>query len=315
MKQSYWGHIAIIAVNLIFGFNTPITKSVLGSEFMISPLALTFLRFAGAASVFWIAAALLKVPKAGKKDILIMIVASFLGIALNQMSFVVGLSSTSPVDASIVVTLTPVLTMIAAALFLKEPITALKVLGVFIGCAGAVLLILTSANNSSAERSWVGNLFCLTSCIAYALYLTLFKKLISRNHPLTLMKWMFLFGTIMVLPICYKPLSEVPFANLPAEIWLKLIYIVLAATFVTYLLIPVGQVRLRPTTLSMYNYLQPIVTTLVAVFMGMDTFGWHKALAAGLVFLGVYVVTQSKSRQQIENEKRLKEKEKSALRD
>ena len=119
MKQSYWGHIAIIAVNLIFGFNTPITKSVLGSEFMISPLALTFLRFAGAASVFWIAAALLKVPKAGKKDILIMIVAAFLGIALNQMSFVVGLSSTSPVDASIVVTLTPVLTMIAAALFLK----------------------------------------------------------------------------------------------------------------------------------------------------------------------------------------------------
>ena len=225
-----------------------------------------------------------------------MIVAAFLGIALNQMSFVVGLSSTSPVDASIVVTLTPVLTMIAAALFLKEPITALKVLGVFIGCAGAVLLILTSANNSSAERSWVGNLFCLTSCIAYALYLTLFKKLISRNHPLTLMKWMFLFGTIMVLPICYKPLSEVPFASLPAEIWLKLIYIVLAATFVTYLLIPVGQVRLRPTTLSMYNYLQPIVTTLVAVFMGMDTFGWHKALAAGLVFLGVYVVTQSKSK-------------------
>lgn len=122
------------------------------------------------------------------------------------------------------------------------------------------------------------------------------------------MKWMFLFGTIMVLPICYKPLSEVPFASLPAEIWLKLAYIVLAATFVTYLLIPVGQVRLRPTTLSMYNYLQPIVTTLVAVFMGMDTFGWHKALAAGLVFLGVYVVTQSKSRQQIENEKRLKEK-------
>ena len=178
----------------------------------------------------------------------------------------------------------------------------------FIGCAGAVLLILTSAYISSAERSWVGNLFCLTSCIAYALYLTLFKKLISRNHPLTLMKWMFLFGTIMVLPICYKPLSEVPFASLPAEIWLKLIYIVLAATFVTYLLIPVGQVRLRPTTLSMYNYLQPIVTTLVAVFMGMDTFGWHKALAAGLVFLGVYVVTQSKSRQQIENEKRLKEK-------
>jgi drug/metabolite transporter (DMT)-like permease len=222
---------------------------------------------------------------------------------MNQMSFVVGLSTTSPVDASIVVTLTPVLTMIAAALFMKEPITVLKVAGVFIGCAGALLLVLTSANSSTAERSWLGNLFCLSSCIAYALYLTLFKKLIQRNHPLTLMKWMFLFGSLMVLPICYKPLSQVPFADLPIQMWGKLAYIILGATFVTYLLIPIGQTRLRPTTLSMYNYMQPIITTLVAVFMGMDSFTGEKLLAAGLVFAGVYVVTQSKSRKQLDSEK------------
>lgn len=308
MKQSYAGHIAIIAVNLIFGFNTPITKSVLDSQYAISPLALTFMRFVGAALVFWLAAFMFKAPKASKKDILIMIIASLLGISLNQMCFVVGLSSTSPVDASIVVTLTPVLTMIAAAIFLREPITFLKVLGVMIGCSGALLLILTSANQSSVAGSWSGNLFCLLSCIAYALYLTLFKKLIQRNHPLTLMKWMFLFGSFMVFPVCYKPLSQVPFAALPASLWLKIAYVILAATFVTYLLIPIGQVRLRPTVLSMYNYLQPIVTTLVAVLMGMGTFGWHKALAAGLVFLGVYVVTQSKSRKQMDAEKAEKEK-------
>lgn len=308
MKQSYAGHIAIIAVNLIFGFNTPITKSVLDSQYAISPLALTYLRFAGAALVFWIAAFMFKAPKASKKDILIMILASLLGISLNQMCFVVGLSSTSPVDASIVVTLTPVLTMIAAAIFLREPITFLKVLGVMIGCSGALLLILTSTHQSSVAGSWSGNLFCLLSCIAYALYLTLFKKLIQRNHPLTLMKWMFLFGSLMVLPICYKPLSQVPFSILPAGLWLKIAYVILAATFITYLLIPIGQVRLRPTVLSMYNYLQPIVTTLVAVLMGMGTFGWHKALAALLVFLGVYVVTQSKSRKQMDAEKAEKEK-------
>lgn len=308
MKQSYAGHIAIIAVNLIFGFNTPITKSVLDSQYAISPLALTYLRFAGAALVFWIAAFMFKAPKASKKDILIMILASLLGISLNQMCFVVGLSSTSPVDASIVVTLTPVLTMIAAAIFLREPITFLKVLGVMIGCSGALLLILTSTHQSSVAGSWSGNLFCLLSCIAYALYLTLFKKLIQRNHPLTLMKWMFLFGSLMVLPICYKPLSQVPFSILPASLWLKIAYVILAATFITYLLIPIGQVRLRPTVLSMYNYLQPIVTTLVAVLMGMGTFGWHKALAALLVFLGVYVVTQSKSRKQMDAEKAEKEK-------
>lgn len=303
MKQSYLGHAAIVAVNLIFGFNTPITKSVLQGGYSISPLALTFMRFAGAAAVFWLASLVLKAPKANKKDIGIMFVASLLGISLNQMCFVVGLSTTSPVDASIVVTLTPVLTMLFAALFLREPITWLKVLGVMLGCGGALLLVLTSAQSGGATRSWSGNVFCLLSCIAYALYLTLFKKLISRNHPLTLMKWMFLFGTVSVFPICFKPLSEVPFAALPWDVWLRIAYIVLAATFVTYLLIPIGQVRLRPTTLSMYNYLQPIVTTLVAVYMGMGTFGWYKALAAGLVFVGVYVVTRSKSRAQIEADK------------
>lgn len=308
MKQSYWGHMAIIGVNLIFGFNTPITKSVLGSEFAVSPLALTFLRFIGASLVFWLAAWLFKAPKASKKDVAIMIVAAFLGIAMNQMSFVVGLSSTSPVDASIVVTLTPVLTMIAAALFLKEPITVLKVAGVFIGCAGALLLVLSSANDSTVERSWLGNLFCLSSCIAYALYLTLFKNLIQRNHPLTLMKWMFLFGSIMVFPICYKPLLQVSFAEFPIQMWGKLAYIILAATFVTYLLIPIGQTRIRPTTLSMYNYLQPVITTLVAVFMGMDSFTGQKALAAGLVFAGVYVVTQSKSKKQLDSERAKKQK-------
>lgn len=308
MKQSYAGHVAIIAVNLIFGFNTPITKSVLSSPYSISPLALTYLRFAGAALVFWVAAFLLKAPKANKKDILIMLLASLLGISLNQMCFVVGLSSTSPVDASIVVTLTPVLTMIAAAVFLREPITFLKVLGVMIGCSGALLLILSSSNGTSVSGSWSGNLFCLLSCIAYALYLTLFKNLIHRNHPLTLMKWMFLFSTFMVLPICYKPLTQVSFAAIPASVWLKIAYVILAATFVTYLLIPIGQVRLRPTVLSMYNYLQPIVTTLVALLVGMGTFGWHKALAAGLVFLGVYVVTQSKSRKQMDEEKARSEK-------
>lgn len=309
MKQTHIGHLAIFVVNLLFGLNTPITKTILLSDYDISPLALTYFRYIGAAVAFWLAALVFRAPEASRKDILLFVLASVFGIVLNQTTFVVGLSTTSPVDASIVVTLTPIITMIFAAIFIKEPITTKKVVGVLIGCAGALLLILTSNTLGNAPRSLFGNMLCLLSCLSYGLYLTLFRNLIARNHPLTLMKWMFLFGTVMLLPFSYDSVIHVPYSSIPLDIYLRIGYVVLVATFLTYFLIPIGQVRIRPTTLTMYNYLQPVVTTLLAVYMGLDTFGWHKALAALLVFLGVYVVTKSKSRQQMEEQK-LKEENK-----
>jgi drug/metabolite transporter (DMT)-like permease len=304
MKEVPKGHIAIIIVNLIFGFNTPITKSIL-TQYNIEPLALTFFRIAGSAIVFWIASLFVKTKfKATKKDIGLFFIASLLGIVLNQMMFVVGLSSTSPVDASIIVTLVPILTMIIAAVYLKEPITTKKVSGVLIGCSGALLLILSSTVSHNQTASLGGNLCCMVSCIAYATYLTVFRDLIKRNHPIVLMKWMFLFSTIMIAPFSYRSVLSIDYTTFSSDLILRICYVVFVATFFAYLLIPIGQSRLRPTTLSMYNYLQPIVTTVVSVVVGIDLFGWHKALAAALVFLGVYVVTQSKSRAQMEEQKK-----------
>ncbi|MDR1005242.1 MAG: DMT family transporter [Bacteroidales bacterium] len=302
MKEASKGHLSIFAVNLIFGFNTPITKSVL-SELHIQPLALTFLRFAGAAAAFWIASCFIKTAKATKKDIGLFFIASILGIVLNQMLFVVGLASTSPVDASIIVTIVPILTMIIAAFYLKEPVTTKKVAGVLIGLAGALLLILTSNHSGAQSGSLKGDLLCIGSCLAYATYLTVFRDLIKRNHPVVLMKWMMLFGALISTPFCYQSVIAVDIPSLTTDEILKVCYVVLFATFVAYLLIAIGQARLRPTTLTMYNYFQPVVTTLISVYLGLDVFGWHKALAAGLVFLGVYVVTKSKSRQQIEEQR------------
>ncbi len=298
MKQTHIGHLSIFAVNLIFGINTPITKSILNSSMNIDALALTYLRFIGATLVFWLVSIVFKIPKASKKDIPFFILASFFGVVLNQTSFVFGLSKTSPVDASIVVSLTPIVTMIFSAIFVKEPITFKKVLGVLIGCSGALILILSNAS-SGGNSNWIGNAICFVSCLSYGLYLTAFKPLIQRNHPITLMKWMFLFGTIISTPFTFSHLTNIEFSQIDADITLRILYVILGATFVTYLLIPVGQTRIRPTTLSMYNYLQPIVTTVLSVFMGLGVFGLKQSIATALVFLGVYIVTQSKTRAQV----------------
>ncbi|MDR2980005.1 MAG: DMT family transporter [Bacteroidales bacterium] len=296
------GHIAMIATNVLFGLNTPISKSAL--QEYISPFSLTFFRMSGACLLFWLVSLFLKSEKIRAKDLLLIFLASMLGIFVNQFSFVMGLSITLPVNAALIVTATPILTMVLSFLFRKEPITGKKAGGVFLGVGGAILLILTShAMAGGFSGNIRGDVLCFTSSLSYALYLTAFKKLIDRYHPVTLMKWMFLFAAIVALPFCYDSVSQISFAELPVIGYLEITYIVVIATFVTYLLIPIGQKELRPTTLSMYNYLQPIITTSIAVVFGLDTLGWEKVLSAVLIFTGVYLVIRSKSRAQLEAEK------------
>jgi drug/metabolite transporter (DMT)-like permease len=260
------------------------------------------LRIAGAGLLFWIASVFVKEDKVSSKDLLMLFFAGMLGVTVNQFAFIEGLSMTSPINAAIIVTLTPIITMVLAAIYQKEPITRKKVAGVFVGACGAVLLILTAAQAINNTGSMTGNLLCLLSSASYALYLTAFKGLINKYSPITLMKWMFLFSAIVTLPLCLDDIRSVSWQAIPLNGYLRIGYVVILATFVTYMLIPVGQKLLRPTTLSMYNYLQPVVASLAAIAMGLDSFGWNTALAAVLVFCGVYIVTQSKSRAQIEEE-------------
>jgi len=195
--------------------------------------------------------------------------------------------------------------MIIAALYLREPITGKKILGVVVGAAGALLLILSGAHLVSGRTgsgSVSGDLLCLFAQLSFATYFVVFKKLISRYSPVTLMKWMFLYATACCLPFGYSDLKAVGWAELGWADYAQIAYVVLGATFLAYLLMPIGQKNLRPTVASSYNYVQPLVATLVAVSLGMDTFGWLKGVAVLLVFAGVYIVTISKSRAQLEAE-------------
>lgn len=298
------GHLALFIANLIFGLNNPITRTLIPDK--ISPFAITISRMIGAAILFWIASLFVKKEKMEKKDILKLFFAALFGIVLNQMVFLEGLSLTSPIDASLVITLLPIVTMILAAIIIKEPITWLKVIGVIVGACGALLLIFNSASGGSTGN-FKGNLIILISTFSFALYLTLFKEVISKYSPVHTMKWMFLFASLVSYPFCHKAVVNTNFASFDTTVYLRIFYIVFFATFIAYLLVPIGQKTLRPTTLSMYNYMQPIVGSLLTIALGMDHLSYENILSAVLVFAGVYIVTQSKSRAQLEAEKAKKE--------
>lgn len=296
------GHLALLLANIIFGVNNPVARMLMPE--VLDPMALTFFRFSGGMLLFWIASLFLKREHVSAKDKLLLFFASIFGLTLNQLPFFFGLSMTSSIDASIVVTMLPIVTMLLAAVFLREPITQMKAVGVLVGASGALIIVFSSQSvTQSGTGNMLGNLIVFLAVISFSLYLTLFKNLISKYQPVTVMKWMFLFATITGLPFCYNSLTEMSLTALPLNVWLSIGFVVVFATFLGYLLLPVGQKTLRPTTLSMYNYVQPIMASLVAIVIGIDPFGYQQALAAVLVFSGVYIVTQSKSRAQVEAEK------------
>lgn len=289
----------MLGANVIFGLFSPVSKSLLNAG-VIDSWGLTMARMGGAAAVFWIASPLFGRERVAPRDLLLLFFASLLGIVLNQGSFILGMSMTSPIDASIVTTTAPIFAMVIAALYLREPITGKKVLGVALGAAGALTLILSGMRPAQGGGSVKGDLLCMFAQLSFATYFVVFKKLISRYKPVTLMKWMFLYATVCCLPFGYGRLVQADWTAFGWDNYAQLAFIVLGATFFTYLLLPVGQKNLRPTVACMYNYVQPLVASLVTVLSGMDRFTATKGCAVVLVFLGVYIVTQSKSRAQMD---------------
>jgi drug/metabolite transporter (DMT)-like permease len=289
----------MLVVTIIFGLNIPLSKSLL--PVTISPEGLTLSRIFFAAVAFWIASLFVKYEHVPLKDHGFLLVGAFCGVMFNQGLFIIGLNQTSPIDASIIITVGPLFAMIFAALILKEPITLMKVGGVLVGGCGAILLVYSGHNNISAQSSLTGNLMIMTSSMIYAFYLVITKPLTTRYSPITMMKWMFLYGAILLTPLFYHHILESKLIHEPEiKPVLQMIYTLFGATFITYLLLTMAQKRLRPTTISMYNNLQPLIASFAAIVVGMDHFSVVKLLAGMLIFSGVYLVTQSKSKADLE---------------
>lgn len=302
-KEKWQGHIAILMTNVIFGLNTPIAKTLVPE--WIHPFALTLVRMSCATVVFWSISLFLPREKVRGKDLAILFFAALFGLIGAQLSFAVALQYTSPVNISLIAAMTPVIVMLMAALFLKEPITGKKAGGVFIGACGALLLILQSSPTGSGSNNTLGTLLCIVNIVTYATYLIITRTISQRYSPVTLMKWMFLFAAMIAIPLGFNKLGESKIFTTPildTSALLRLGYIVVMATGVAYLLVPIALKRIRPTTVSMYNNAQPIIASIVAILIGQDIFTWDKPVAAALVFFGVYLVTQSKARADIEKQ-------------
>ena len=299
MNEKTTGHLACFIAYAIFGINIIVCKDLTSSR-LISPVALFCIRSLGAGALFWMISCFLPKEKVEKKDYGKIMAASLLGFFLTQMTFLIAIPDITPMDCSIVSSLSPIYTMFIAAYALKEPITLRKAGGVAISFLGIIYLIMNSVTSTggAVETSLTGILLMIANSLCFSLYLGLFKPVISKYSVITFMKWIFLFASAFSLPLAGRELFTFDYSQLSGIYLWELGFLIVCSTFITYFLIPLGQKRIRPTLVSMYSYIQPIIAILISIYVGMDSLSWQKVLAAMMVFGGVVLVNYSRSAKQ-----------------
>ena len=291
------GHIACFTAYAIFGVNIIVCKD-LTSGHLISPIGIFTLRSLGAGLMFWILSLFLPAEKVEKKDYLKILAAAFLGYFVTQLTFLVAIPDVTPMHCSIISSMSPIYTMFIAAVVLKEPLSWKKAGGVLLSLCGILFLIFNNASGTSgASESKLSGIFLMfLNSLSFSLYLGIFKPVIAKYSVVTFMKWIFLFSALMSLPLSLREVASLEWTRIPATQMWELGFLIVFATFVSYFLIPFGQKRIRPTLVSMYSYIQPIIATIISIILCMDILTWQKLLAALMVFAGVFIVSRSRAR-------------------
>ena len=294
-KKPLFAHLCMFFACSFWGLMAPLGKDAMTHG--LTGIDMVTFRVAGAAVLFWVASIFVKKEHPPVKDILLLGLAGMFGLVFNQCCYTIGLSITSPINSSIVTTSMPIFAMLLSALILKEPITGKKAGGVFMGFSGALLLILTSATaDNSKVGDLRGDLLCMFAQLSFAFYLSMFNKLIKRYSVFTVNKWMFTFAALVITPFTFSHVSSIAFSEITEKTWLETMFVVVVCTFVCYILTMQAQQVLRPTVVSVYNYVQPAVAVIVSVLSGLGVFKLTHALAVVLVFFGVRFVTKSRKR-------------------
>ncbi len=287
--------IAAFAASFIYGINHTIAKGLMPS--VIKPYGFILLRVSGAAIVFWLLGLFYKNEAIDRKDWIRIVACAFFGMVLNMTMFFKGLSLSTPINSSVVITIAPVLLLVMSAVFLKERITLVKALGIGLGLTGALVLILfgvkTQANASNIP---LGNMLFLINAGSYSVYLIIVKPLTQKYSAITLMKFFFLFAVIINIPIGFQEFSQVEWLRLPLEAIGQLAFVVIGTTVLTYLFNIYALKQLTASVLGVFMYLQPLIATIFAVISGSDTLTTLRVVAASLIFLGVYLATRNKSK-------------------
>jgi drug/metabolite transporter (DMT)-like permease len=290
------GHLSIAAAYTIFGLNLVLCKDIANSA-AVAPHVLFTFRALGASALFWLVSLFQPQEKIQKGDMWRIALASFLGFFLTQMTFLIGITMATAIDSAILGTLGPVFTMIVAYFFVGEPITGKKAGGVTLSLMGVLFLIFNSVQRGGGASATtpLGLVMLLLNSLTFAMYLGIFRPLVSKYSVVTFMKWVFLFSLLMSLPLSAKEMFTMDYAAIPVTVRWEIGYLIFFATFIAYYLIPYGQKLIRPTLVSMYNYLSPIIATVVSIWTGMDHLTWQKVLAAMAIVGGVILVSKSRA--------------------
>lgn len=282
-------HIALLGANIIYGVNYSVAKGIM--PHFIEPFGFIFCRVLGALLLFWLLSFFTKRESIQSKDFIRLFICGVFGVAANQLMFFYGLNLTSPINSAIIMTSNPILVLIMSAWIIKERITPTKVGGIFLGLAGAAGLILYGNNLSISNETFKGDLFIFLNASSYAMYLVLVKPLMHKYEPTTVIKWVFLFGFLVVIPFGFHQFTEINWASFTPQIWGGFLFVVVGTTFLAYLFNIYGLKQVNPSVVSTYIYSQPFIATLVALLLQQDELNFVKVISALFIFAGVYLVS------------------------
>jgi drug/metabolite transporter (DMT)-like permease len=287
-----WAHLSLLAANIIYGLNYSIAKAVMPDH--IKPFALLSIRSISAAALFWITSLFVPKEHVNRKDLLFLFGCSFFGVVINQALFLVGLNMTTPVNSAIMLSTNPIFAFVFAALILRERITFLKGAGLAVGLSGVLLLILQNGRPDLRSSTFIGDILSMVNTISWAFYTVVIKRMLDKYHPVTVMKWTFLFGMLTNIPLGYHQWSTMDWSAIPLTAWLQIGFVIVGATYLGYLFIVFGLRRLSPTIVSTYTYTQPIIAAYLATLMGQDHIDIVMVASALLIFAGVFFVSFQK---------------------
>ncbi len=292
MSKRTWALIAAMMVSLIYGVSFTIAKDVM--PVYVKPFGFILMRVIGATILFWIVSLFGPKEKIQLQDFPRIVAAAFFGVALNMLTFFKGLSFTTPISAAVIMVTTPIIVMILSAIIIREKIKLRKILGILLGLFGTGFLILYGKSMGNATNASLGNLLVFINAVSYAFYLIVVKKLMDKYNAFTFVKWIYTFGLLMVLPFGWNEYKEIQWAMIPVNILWEIGFVVVFTTFFTYLLNLISMRELKPTTVAVFIYLQPLFATVFAMSLGKDALTLVKIVSAFLIFSGVYLVTQRK---------------------
>lgn len=289
MSKRNWALVAATLVSIIYGVTFTIAKDVMPKY--VQPFGFISMRVGGSMILFWLIAPFFSSEKIQKQDFLRIIAAAFFGVALNMLTFFKGLSYTSPIMGAVLMVTTPMIVLVLSAILMKEKMQSRKVVGLLLGLAGTITLILYGKSMVNAPNASLGNLLVFINAVSYGFYLIIVKKLMDKYNAFAFVKWIYTFGFLMVLPFGWSEFQAIDFTNLPIDIIWKIGFVVVFSTFLTYLLNLVSMRELKPTIVAVFIYLQPLFATIFALALGKDQLTFVKIISAVLIFVGVYLVT------------------------